>query len=77
MEQNNIEHQDHILRVLREVFHLENLRDEQEEVIEAIIGEDNPNILINMASRAGKSLCYQLPGKKGIRIQINLFFISI
>lgn len=52
------------IQALREIFQFEEfMSEDQEAVIDAILqGDDHNNFIINMASLAGKSLCYQLPG---------------
>lgn len=51
--------------VLRNVFKFDSFKSEDQKVaIETILKGEHKNYIINMKSQGGKSLCYQLPGKK-------------
>jgi ATP-dependent DNA helicase RecQ len=50
---------DHRYQILREKFHLDDFREGQEEVINALLA--GRNALAIMPTGSGKSLCYQLP----------------
>ena len=61
--------------VMKEVFNFDDFKSEtQKEAIEQILRGEKRNFVINMATQAGKSLCYQLPGEAFFKFHAFIFF---
>lgn len=63
MAQKNYGDENEIRKVMKEVFKFSDYKSKaQEEAIKAVLNGEK-NVIVSMASHAGKSLCFQLPGE--------------